>query len=52
VQEQKRHTGTNPELHQALFLVKLQEQAGYHVPWLLVAIGLGGLWWVLCGYVL
>jgi hypothetical protein len=51
VQEQKRHTGTNPELHQALFLMKLQE-AGYHVPWLLIAIGLGGLWWVVCGYVL
>jgi hypothetical protein len=64
VQEQKRHTGTNPELHQAMLLVtlsdsekskllmKLQEQAGYHVPWILVAIGLGGLWYVLCGYVL
>jgi hypothetical protein len=52
VRENKRGNGTNPELHQAMFLVTLQEQAGYHVPWILIAIGLGGLWWVLCGIVL
>jgi hypothetical protein len=33
-----------------MFMATLQEQAGYHVPWLLIALGLGGLWYVLCGY--
>jgi hypothetical protein len=48
--ENKRVQSTNRELHEAMFIATLQEQAGYHVPWILIAIGLGGLWWVLCGY--
>jgi hypothetical protein len=35
-----------------MFLSTLKEQASYHVPWLLIALGLGGIWWVLCGVVL
>jgi hypothetical protein len=54
IRENKRghRTIANSELHEAMFLRTIQEQAGYHVPWLLIAIGLGGLWYALCGYVL
>jgi hypothetical protein len=46
VRENKRGHRSNSELHEAMFLRTLQDQAQKRFPWLLLISGLGGLWWI------